>query len=186
VKGLLSELHRQGVTVIMTTHQMHQVEELCERIVLIHQGRAVLYGGLESIRQRFAGHAVLVKPLAAPAVFNRTENDKAVLSPAALSPAAHSPDGIGLDSAPGLFEGAFHLVSGVEGVEAHNGEYRLNLAAGVSPQEVLRALMNQDLPLERFEIAIPTLDEIFIQVVSGDAVSGNSVSGNALSETLHV
>jgi ABC-2 type transport system ATP-binding protein len=164
VKGLLSELHRQGVTVIMSTHQMHQVEELCERIVLIHQGRVVLYGGLGTIRQRFAGHAVLVKPLAAPAGINLVEPDMAASSPAATR---HN-------STPGSFESVFHLVPGVEGVETHNGEYRLNLSVGASPQEVLRALMNQDLPLERFEIAIPTLDEIFIRVVSGNALSGNA------------
>src|SRR3990170_1096240 len=44
VKGLLRDLGAKGVTVIMSTHQMHQVEELCDRILLINHGRAVLYG----------------------------------------------------------------------------------------------------------------------------------------------
>ena len=34
VKDLLRDLHRQGATIIMSTHQMHQVEELCDRILL--------------------------------------------------------------------------------------------------------------------------------------------------------
>lgn len=42
VKDLLVELNQSGVTVIMSTHQMHQVEELCDRILLVNQGRQVL------------------------------------------------------------------------------------------------------------------------------------------------
>lgn len=61
VKTLLRELHSQGTTIIMSTHQMHQVEELCERILLVNHGRVMLYGALNEIRRRFAGHAVLVK-----------------------------------------------------------------------------------------------------------------------------
>ena len=61
VKDLLLDLHHSGTTVIMFTHQMHQVEELCERILLINRGRVMLYGALGEIRRRFAVHAVLVK-----------------------------------------------------------------------------------------------------------------------------
>lgn len=61
VKDLLRDLHAGGATIIMSTHQMHQVEELCERIVLIHHGRVMLYGALEEIRKRFSGGAVMVR-----------------------------------------------------------------------------------------------------------------------------
>jgi ABC-2 type transport system ATP-binding protein len=61
VKDLIRELRDQGKTVVMSTHQMHQVEELCDRIVLIDQGRDVLYGNLDEIRRQFAGQAVLVR-----------------------------------------------------------------------------------------------------------------------------
>lgn len=61
VKDLLRELHAGGATIIMSTHQMHQVEELCERIVLINHGRVMLYGSLEDVRRRFSGRAVLVR-----------------------------------------------------------------------------------------------------------------------------
>jgi len=48
---------------------MHQVEELCERIVLIDHGKVMLYGGLAEIRRRFSGNAVLVRsPLALPSL----------------------------------------------------------------------------------------------------------------------
>jgi len=61
VKDLLREQHQQGVTLVLCSHQMNLVEELCDRIVLIDHGRAVLYGSLEEIRRRFTGHAVSVQ-----------------------------------------------------------------------------------------------------------------------------
>ncbi len=60
VKELLREQRDKGVTILMSTHQMHQVEELCDRIVLIDHGRTVLYGHLGEIRKQFSGHAVIV------------------------------------------------------------------------------------------------------------------------------
>jgi ABC-2 type transport system ATP-binding protein len=61
VKDLLIEQRERGATILMSTHQMHQVEELCDRLVLIDHGRTVLYGGLDEIRRQFSGHAVLVR-----------------------------------------------------------------------------------------------------------------------------
>lgn len=61
VKDLLREQRDQGVTVVLCSHQMHLVEELCDRIVLIDHGKVMLYGTLEEIRKRFSGNEVLVK-----------------------------------------------------------------------------------------------------------------------------
>ncbi|MGH7553974.1 MAG: ABC transporter ATP-binding protein [Longimicrobiales bacterium] len=64
--------------------------------------------------------------------------------------------------------GELPALDGVERVEAHNGAMRLTLAQGAAAQDVLRQLVAHDVTLEQFEIAVPTLDEIFIRVVSGD------------------
>jgi ABC-2 type transport system ATP-binding protein len=61
VKELMRELRDRGTTILMSTHQMHQVEELCDRILLIDEGRDVLYDDLNEIRRRYAGHEVLVR-----------------------------------------------------------------------------------------------------------------------------
>ena len=61
VMDLLREQHAQGVTVILCSHQMHQVEELCDRIVLIDHGKVMLYGALEDVRRKFSGNALLVR-----------------------------------------------------------------------------------------------------------------------------
>jgi len=124
VKDLMRELREQGTTIIMSTHQMHQVEELCDRIVLIDRGRDVLYGDLSDIRRRYSGHAVWIQ-------------------------AAQK-----LPPLPGVAQ-----------ITAHNGSTHLALDADTTPQEILYQLTAQEVILEKFEIAIPSLDEIFIQVV---------------------
>jgi ABC-2 type transport system ATP-binding protein len=128
VKDLLREQRDKGVTILMSTHQMHQVEELCDRIVLIDHGRTVLYGGLDEIRRQFSGHAIIV--------------------------GTH-------DELPEL--------PGVEHIERHNSSaYRLNLAPSTTTQEILRKLVESGVEVNQFEIATPTLDEIFIRVVQQD------------------
>jgi len=61
VKEILEEQRRAGRSILMSTHQMHQVEALCDRIVLIDRGRVVLYGSVDQIKRDFAGNAVVVE-----------------------------------------------------------------------------------------------------------------------------
>lgn len=124
VKDVMLELRDAGTTILMSTHQMHQVEELCDRIVLIDEGTNVLYGNLNEIRRRYSGHAVLV----------RSESDLPQLA-------------------------------GVEAIQAHNNAVKFILAEQTKPNDILNQLVSRDIVLEKFEVAVPTLDEIFIKVV---------------------
>jgi ABC-type uncharacterized transport system ATPase subunit len=57
----------------------------------------------------------------------------------------------------------------VEHVEQHNSSaYRLNLSPSTNTQDVLRLLVEQGIRIDQYEIATPTLDEIFIRVVQAD------------------
>ncbi len=58
LKDVMLELRDQGRTVIFSTHQMEQVEKSCDRILLIHKGRAVIHGLLAQIRQEHGGNTV--------------------------------------------------------------------------------------------------------------------------------
>jgi len=49
LKGIVADLRNQGKAVILSTHQMNQVEELCDRILMINNGQDVLYGDLSEI-----------------------------------------------------------------------------------------------------------------------------------------
>ncbi|MDH7486939.1 MAG: ATP-binding cassette domain-containing protein [Anaerolineae bacterium] len=66
LKEMVRELHGQGKTIIFSTHQMNQVEELCDRILLIDHGQTVLYGPLREIQARYAPHAVRFRGQALP------------------------------------------------------------------------------------------------------------------------
>lgn len=63
VKKLLEQKRDEGKAIIMSTHQMSQVEELCNRILLINHGQRVLYGTLQDIQNQFASRDILVTPL---------------------------------------------------------------------------------------------------------------------------
>jgi ABC-2 type transport system ATP-binding protein len=63
VKDLLREERDKGKCIVMCTHQMHQVEELADRLVLINEGKVVLYRGLEEIRHRYPARDVRVHAL---------------------------------------------------------------------------------------------------------------------------
>jgi ABC-2 type transport system ATP-binding protein len=131
VKDVMHELQSQGVTIVMSTHQMHLVEALCDHILLINQGRDVLSGSLREVQQRFSGHAVLVSA-----------------------------------------QGYLPALSGVREILSHNTALKLILEDNTTPQEVFKALADSGCQVERFEIATPSLDEIFIQVVEAGGAYG--------------
>jgi len=53
IKSEIDEMHRNGTSIIFSTHRMEQVEEICEHIVLINQGRKVLEGRVADIKNQF-------------------------------------------------------------------------------------------------------------------------------------
>ena len=53
IKDEIDELHRGGTSIVFSTHRMEQVEEVCERIVLINQGKNVLEGSVSDIKDQF-------------------------------------------------------------------------------------------------------------------------------------
>ena len=53
LKNEIYELNKQGTSIIFSTHRMEQVEEICDKIVLIDKGQNVLYGNVRDIKQSF-------------------------------------------------------------------------------------------------------------------------------------
>src|SRR5256714_6488116 len=60
---LLTINTEQGVTILLTTHDMDDVETLCPRMVIIDHGRKLYDGTVANIRERFGGERVLVAVL---------------------------------------------------------------------------------------------------------------------------
>jgi ABC-2 type transport system ATP-binding protein len=129
IKELMYELKDAGKTVIMSTHMMHQVEEMADRMLMMNRGGQVLYGRVDDIRQQYASHAVYV----------------------------HG-------------EGDWSALPGVESV-TYDRDQRADLVqlqSGISADDFLRAAAQRpDVHINRFEVALPSLDEIFIEVVGG-------------------
>ncbi|NPA91083.1 MAG: ATP-binding cassette domain-containing protein, partial [Chloroflexi bacterium] len=61
IKDIIRDLQQAGKTIVLSTHQMNQVEALCSRIAMIDHGRRVLYGTLEEIKQAHSPSVVLVR-----------------------------------------------------------------------------------------------------------------------------
>ena len=132
IRELIYSMRDRGAAVIMSTHQMHQVEEMCQRILLIDRGQSRLYGDLDEVRERFSSNTVEV-----------------------------------------LLSGEIGQVPGVVQTERQNGGYRLALADGTAPEDVLRTLVNTPgVQVQRFERLRTSLDEIFVQVVGHRVETG--------------
>lgn len=60
MKNLIAQLRDEGKSIILSTHQMNQVEELCNRVLMINHGREVLYGDLQDIKGNYKEHSVRI------------------------------------------------------------------------------------------------------------------------------
>lgn len=92
IRAFIRSVNRErGTTVILTTHDLGDVEKLCERVIMIDRGKIMFDGALETLRRRFGEGRVLVVDfetlpceLALPgAELMRTEGNRAWLRVAA-------------------------------------------------------------------------------------------------------
>jgi ABC-2 type transport system ATP-binding protein len=123
-----------GRTVVLSTHNMAQAEELCDEVTLIAGGRVVLEGSLAEIKRRHRSHRFRLG----------------------------FEDG-GMD-APGFVRSPV-----VGSVERAGEMWEVELAPGRQGGELLHAVVDAGLPLNRFEHVEPTLHQIFLDHVGSDA-----------------
>jgi len=124
LKDMFLELRNQGKAVILSTHQMNQVEELCDRILMVNNGRAVLYGDLAEIKSRYKGNSVFID-----------------------------------------YKGELGEIPGVTQRRTRKGYVELILYDKTTPKEILAYLANHNIDINRFEVATPSLHEIFLKEV---------------------
>ncbi len=132
LKDLLLEFRDKGGTIVMSTHQMWQVEEMCNRLLMIHKGQQKLYGAVNEIRKQYAQNAVIVEG-----------------------------------------KGNWSALPGVAKVEVSENGHKgtmLYLQPDTTAEQVLAALVaSPDTHIERFELAVPSLNDIFIRVAEGQS-----------------
>jgi len=133
LRDLINEQHTRGRTVIFSTHVMHQAEEICDHIVMIHEGRKVLDDTLGDIRRRFDPRTIHLDPI------DDEDRTDAILA-----------------------------VEGVAGAHRHERHHEIVLEQGADPRDAMRRLLDA-CPAARIEIKRPTLEDIFIEIVTGGA-----------------
>ena len=128
IQDVLLQERDRGTSIVMSTHQMYQVEEMCNRLVLINAGESVLYGAVNDIRRQYADNAVRV-----------------------------------------VVQGELPQMEDVQETSRKGNAHVLHLSDGIAPQAVLRQLADApNLLIESFELALPTMDDIFVRVVGQD------------------
>jgi ABC-2 type transport system ATP-binding protein len=126
LKDAMLEMKNEGTTIIFSTHQMEQVERLCDAICLIDKGEAVLNGPLTEVKAKFGRGRVHM----------RYEGDAAFLRNPAF----------------------------VAGFDDYGKYVEIRPADGIPPQEILKQAVGE-VTVTHFEIAEPSLNEIFIHLV---------------------
>jgi ABC-2 type transport system ATP-binding protein len=131
LRDLIVEERARGTTILFSTHVMHQAEQLCEHIVMLHGGRKVLDDPLATIRRRHDPRAIALEPYLADA------------------------------DVAGALRGMADVVSVTHG----DGRYRIDLRAGTDLAAATREVASR-VPPARLELVRPTLEDIFVEIVT--------------------
>jgi len=125
VQDLLMERRKNGRTTILSTHQMNQVEALCDRVALINKGRLMVYGEVGEVRRRYSLPEVRVRA-------------RGAIPPLPLI---------------------------ADAVHEGDSTWRLRLADGTPPSDLLAALVRGGAAVERFDPLLAPIEDIFLRVV---------------------
>jgi ABC-2 type transport system ATP-binding protein len=129
LKEAFLELRDRGKTLVFSTHQLDQAEELCDSVAIIDHGRVVASGPTREIK-RSTGHQVV-----------------------RVTTANH--DDLGwLRSLP-------HVTV----IRPGEDYTEVRVESGFDPQAVLRAAIAEGGDVLRFEVADPSLEEVFVERV---------------------
>jgi len=139
-------IRRSGRTVLFSTHQMEQAEKLVDQICIIARGKKLLDGPLADIQRRAAGDGIIALGLGSDAA-SRAAAD-AVLGDRALVAERRAPRAR---------------------AHADGADCEVKLASGASAQQLLAALVAAGVGLQRFEVVVPTLHQIFVDRVGTSA-----------------
>jgi ABC-2 type transport system ATP-binding protein len=127
VQNIVGNLRDEGKAIILSTHQMNKVEELCDRVLMIDKGRSILYGDLMETRTKFRRNSVQV-----------------------------------------AIDGELGDLPGVIARKPRKGSIELVLAPDTTPQTILDRLRDRGITINRFEVATPSLNEVFLNLVGAD------------------
>ena len=132
IREEILRLKEEGATIILSTHNMESVEELCDNIALINKSHVVITGGVDEIRHKYG-------------------NNNVELIYTGNVPVA---------SVSGLFK----ILSDQDDAGRHTAV--LALEDGVSSNDVIRNIIDQDITVNSFKELVPRMNDIFIKLVT--------------------
>jgi ABC-2 type transport system ATP-binding protein len=144
LREVVDEIRASGRTVLFSTHQMEQAEKVCDAVCIIARGKKVLDGKLREIKRASAAEGLIAIGFADDA--SRTRAD-ATLADKALVAERHAPRA------------------------GDVADCEVKLAEGASAQKLLAALVAGEVALRRFEIVVPTLEQVFVAKVGREAAA---------------
>jgi ABC-2 type transport system ATP-binding protein len=144
LREVVDNLRTSGRTVLFSTHQMEQAEKLCDYVCIIARGKKIVEGKLLDLKRASAGEGLVAL------AFN---DDMAKLK------------------AESTLQNKMLVVEKRPPRAGDVADCEVKLAPGVAPQSLLAALVNAQIGLRRFEVVVPTLHQIFVERVGGDAAA---------------
>ena len=145
LKDAVLDLKKRGKTVVFSTHVMENAERMCDAVCIIARGEKVLDGQVTDVRSSSGRRNVAL----------------------ALVPNGTSSAGRASDNGVGHVLRDTRLVNRFDD---NNRYFEIELAAGADAQELLHRLIDAGASIERFELVLPSLHQIFIERVGAQGV----------------
>ncbi len=151
IREFIQDLRSQGVTIVLTTHQMYEAEALCDTIGIIDRGRMVAVGTSSELKKMLNGDGTAVIDLEIPNL-----SDDMVTAIAEVPSVKH----IGHETATRL---RVQTVAGTAGGASGAGGADPG-APGDTIGQVLARLLSSGARLASVNMAEPTLEDVFVQL----------------------
>jgi ABC-2 type transport system ATP-binding protein len=134
LKEAFLEMHRRGKTIIFSTHQLEQVEEMCEDVVIINKGQTIVQGSVRDVKRQHGRNVIRLK----------LDND---------------PEARWLDT-----------LEGIQVTKRRQDYIEMQIQAHLNPNIIVEAALQHGGNITRFELAEPSLTDIFIEAVGNIAL----------------
>lgn len=122
---ILMDLNKDGSTILFSTHQMEEAEKIATRLLMIKNGKSVLYGETDQVKKNFGENTIIVE-----------------------------------------YKGKFPKNEKMYSAKVENNYAEVNPNDNVKENDILKFLIESGIEVIKFEIASPSLNEIFIKLAS--------------------
>lgn len=131
IESEIFNLKKKGITIIFSTHRMEQVEELCDYIALIDNGKVKLTDGIQETRKKFQKNIYQLE-------FSGDAEE-------------------------------INQLTGIRVLDLREKQAQVELLPGRTAKQLMQELVSSPLEVIKFELHLPRLQEIFIELVQGKA-----------------